>query len=94
MIVITIYKDQPNDAISVVFTNNEWEFIKSHLLENALEFHSAIYNEFQEFAMDLANANEKLHTINFSDCPQVLHKLKLLGINTFDIEKSIEQTTK
>ena len=87
MIDIVIKRPIVTEIIS--FTDEEWEFIKKDIIEDALSFHSATFQEFGVFAKDLADDEfdpEKSES-NFKKHKSALEKLKSLGVNIFDLNK-------
>lgn len=73
----------------ISFTEEEWNFIKKDIIEDALLFHSATIQEFGHIAKDLTDDkfDPEKNESSFKKHKSALEKLQSLGVNIFDLNK-------
>jgi hypothetical protein len=72
----------------VEFSLEESEFLCKYIIEDACQFHSAVFNDFGEFAKDLTNElYDGEQPSEFIKNKETFKKLNQLGINTYGLEK-------
>ncbi len=67
----------------ITFSLSEWKFFIKYVVEDCLEFHAGVLNEFGELAPDFPEEfNYQDNKNNFKNNRSVFTKLRELGIDT------------